>query len=189
MKKRRVREIELYSNYFDDEKEKWVRDDMIERRLEDNNKVPPTDDEVYQEWANFYDSMLWDDFRDEIKHHLKDTWLVVSGSCGLWNGRAAGGNVVKGWEGVEQVMYDMDYVTVTDTGGMLCISCSHHDGSNYWEVRELTDKGLSWYDGHEDELDRRELVEGLFYGKGLSRNINYARNVFGSTKAGKLVER
>jgi len=188
-KARRVREVVLYDNEFNSETEAWVRDDLIERRREDGDDSIPTDAEVFDEWCNFYDPTLWEDFECEIKDFLEDKLLVVSGSCGLWYGREDGGKVVTGWKELCTVLNNMDYIAFSDVGGKLEIQCSHHDGTNYWEVREVTEKGARWYYDHEDE-DRRAVVETLFYDKGKSKNLNYVRHVYGpGSKAGKLVER
>ena len=186
-KKRRVRECLIYNNYWDDAKAKWIRDDIVTRRQEDGDDTEPTEDEIYQEWCDFYDQLLWDDLDSSMKDFLEDKPLIISGYAGLWNGKSEGGKIVVGWEGVREAFNNIDYIKIYEVNGRLCLECSHHDGTNYWEVKEVTPRGMGWYYGHEDE-DRRTIVETLFYTKGMSRELRYCQKVWGSPSGGKLID-
>ena len=52
-------------------------------------------------------------------------------------------------------------ITVDDDDGKLSVTVSHHDGSMTMHVRELTDRGLSYYYNHEYDLSDREMCEKL----------------------------
>ena len=50
-------------------------------------------------------------------------------------------------------------------------------------VRELTDRGLNYYENHRYDLDRREMCEKLFETKGLSKDVKAANRVWGTPLA------
>lgn len=73
-------------------------------------------------------------------------------------------------------------IRVDDDNGELTVTVSHHDGSMTMHVRELTDRGLSYYNNHEYDLSRREMCEKLFSTRGLSKEVNAANRVWGTPK-------
>ena len=74
-------------------------------------------------------------------------------------------------------------IRVDDENGKLSVTVSHHDGSMTMNVRELTNRGLTYYENHRYDLDRREMCEKLFGTKGLSKEINAANRVWGTPLA------
>ena len=74
-------------------------------------------------------------------------------------------------------------IRVDDVQGKLSVTVSHHDGSMTMHVRELTDRGLNYYENHRYDLDRREMCEKLFETKGLSKDVKAANRVWGTPLA------
>ena len=43
---------------------------------------------------------------------------------------------------------DCGYIEITDNKGHLEIKCSHHDGTNHFEIKRISDFGWEWYNNH-----------------------------------------
>lgn len=124
----------------------------------------------------------WDDFWVELKHasnRYSGHWLMTA-DLGLWNGRREGGMVFQDvYSAVMQCVANMDYCTIhEDDYGNVRITGIHHDGTNYYYIYRLSDRGEKWLASHSDEnrehicrtLDkphyrRAAKLLGLLYGK------------------------
>ena len=53
----------------------------------------------------------------------------------------------------------------------LVVENHHHDGSSKVVIKQLTQKGLTWYKNNVGWKGRKELVEHLFNTKGYTKNI------------------
>jgi len=147
------------------------------------------------ETGNYYDPesvgdedgiRQWDyDFPDNeddlynIKEYLDNNrgpW-ILTGYLGLWDGRHGGYAIVRSYKEL------MDAISVSgqsdteinDEDGDLTIIVHHHDGSNCFTLRELTDKGRQWYENNEYSGDMNHLLEVPTY----TRKIRFADKVFG----------
>ena len=73
--------------------------------------------------------------------------LICVGSVGRWNGVFSGGFVFNTLdELLSKAGKDCNYFKIYDCNGHLYMHCSHHDGSCSFEIKELTDKGVEYYD-------------------------------------------
>ena len=150
--------------------EKWetvddIPDDLVTRRVYDN-----------EEWA-------WEDFKVEFGHFIKESkyGFLLCGSVGRWNGRADGGCYVNKFDDLFAFWNDCRDIKVWDEGGHLYIKASHHDGTNYAELKELTQKGEEYKDNHRWDSDR-EVHEKLWNSTYYTRLPHYAHKVWGCKK-------
>ena len=143
--------------------------DRIKEHCEANDwDIPEVDSEEYWElWHQMQDDDL-DFFRDAFA----DLGLVVMrGKCGLWTGDYDCGTVAKVTNG--QAFLDIACagngvddcrVYFTKEQG-LCSDGYHHDGTNSYAYRQLTEKGKELYtawENYEIELTERELHTKLW---------------------------
>lgn len=137
--KKEVKETILYSNdnsySFDDvksiiEEERWMNDD----------DRPVTDEDVYNQ-IYFYQDCDWQDFEDAYEDIIDRRRFVVLADLGRWNGRAKAKKIISSWNEFLSCFSHLDYITIKDVNGRLIVEGSHHDGHDYMEFRELTEKG------------------------------------------------
>lgn len=151
------KEIVLYSNYVDD----LMSVEEAKEMLEENGINNPTMDDVW-EYINSQSDLDWQDFMEAFEECLKEDYYIATGTCGLWYGRVAGGKVINGINDFYSLLKDCDYIKITDNNGHLMVKCSHHDGTNYYELKKLNCKGVEFYENNDYKYDRKEMCEKLF---------------------------
>lgn len=163
-----MNEVIYYSNWdlFSDDNMEYAREFLL-MDGEYDNADEITDDEL-ERYIYDMDEVYWEDFESEIKSCFSRTRAyVVSGSAGLWNGRSPSGSVVYRWDDLVRglgLAY-LDYLKFfQNADGDFEIWGMHHDGTNRYILRELTEAGIDFVEENSDSLDydRRSLVETLF---------------------------
>jgi hypothetical protein len=101
----------------------------------------------------------------------------LTGTAGLWDGRAKGGAVIRNFNDLSRAWANVDYVKIFDNKGMFSIQGIHHDGTNCWDVKKLTKRGVAYLDRH--EYDDPQTLHEKLWEKGYSVNLHYAKKVFG----------
>ena len=182
MKKRVKNKVVIYDDNgwdFDDAKQDLIESSDPETNGVFEEEYNPSDDEVWDH-INFCQEIWWDDAKRELEPFIeKHAPFVLTGSAGLWTGRAAGGYIVEDWNDFCKGFSNGDYqVCIYDEGGVLCMDCAHHDGTNYWELYELTEKGKDYLSRHYWD-DRQDLVESLLV-SGRSKLPRFAQKIYGS---------
>lgn len=149
-------------------------DEIKSDYLENNELTECTDEDVYSV-INDEQEMGWYDFLYELKQYdAQSSYHLLTGSCGLWTGRHAGGKVSSSLKDlITQAANGVDYFTITISGGVICFTGVHHDGCNNYEIRPLSAKGLKYVDAHPYEEDTRELHEYLLNKKGTKKYTNF----------------
>lgn len=151
------KEIVLFSNYLED----YLSEEEAKELLAENGNDNPTADEIW--WFAEEDKEFEREcFFEEFQWYLDKYTFIATGTCGLWYGRVAGGKVINGMKDFYSLITDCDYVKITDNNGHLMVKASHHDGTNYFELRKLNDKGVDFYNRNDYTYDRKELCEKLF---------------------------
>lgn len=174
-------EISIFSNYCDDccpfdEAKAYCIERHLDSHPEDKDWTP-SDDEV---WKEIYEQteICWDDTKSDLKRFFNDgSTYILTGTAGLWNGRSRGGTVIRNFNDLSKAWSDVDYVKIFDDKGMFNIHGIHHDGTNCWEVKKLTKRGVEYLDRH--EYDDPQTLHEKLWGKGYSVNLHYAKKVFG----------
>lgn len=101
-----------------------------------------------------FDAEEVNDYREMFDTILKDfcegKTFVLQGTIGTWQGNMLGGFIFNSPDGFYRAINKCDDFAFYDDRGRLLIECSHHDGRNSYEVKELTEKGLAYLDKHGD---------------------------------------
>lgn len=169
----------IYSNYdLWDNYEKDVRDAFAEEGNDD-----PSDDAI---WDRIYlwDQDSWQCAKDDIEKFLDGKKWLIFGVMERWNGKFPGWEVCSNLSDILRMVSDRDYLNFFDDAGHLYFKCSHHDGTNILEIRQLTDRGVGYYERWEDHwYDKRDaayiLGQLLTYYTKLPR---FAKKMYGFEK-------
>lgn len=137
--KKEIKETILFSNDnaydFND-----VKSIIKEERWLEEDERPVTDEDVYNQ-ISFYEDCDWQDFEDAYEDIIDRRRFVVLADLGRWNGRAKAKKIISGWNEFLSCFNHLDYITIKDVNGRLIVEGYHHDGHDYMEFRELTEKG------------------------------------------------
>ena len=191
MAKSRTNKHTLFSNYFweNDENGKdrydYAREYLFEEYGEDEGwetEDDISDDRVSNE-VYAQSEFEWDDFKVEFGKFLKDSYngFLLVGTCGCWDGTYNGGCYVNKFDDLYKFWNGCDCIKVYDENGHLYIEASHHDGTNYAELKELTCKGSNYVLNHSWDSDR-EVHETLMSSNFYTRLPHYAHKVWGCKK-------
>lgn len=174
----------IFSNYYDSEKEKAIREFLLEDRGEDNgwetiDDIPNS--EVWEEMS-FNEQIEWEDVKSELENFFDDEEILVIGSVGRWDGTYSAGKVIsydqlwKCWDGC-------DSMEIYDEDGHMYINASHHDGNNHFEVKLLTEEGIKYYsrwnENWNDSRSEREIHKRLAESSCYTHIPHFAREVYG----------
>lgn len=170
----------IYDNY-----ETWTtypEEDMIENLVRRGYLLDEiTDDDIWEE-RNSCDGNDWIKAKRKLKEFfLKGNKWMIFGEIARWNGVFKAGMV---FETFDEFFYkaasDCDYWKFYDENGHLYLTCSHHDGTCHYEIKELTDKGIqyleNWEYGNDDRTE--EYVHTQIFNK-YSRLPRFAEKVYG----------
>jgi hypothetical protein len=142
------------------------------------------DENEHYEYINMTLQEYLDDVQTEIEFHENahgmKTYLIIA-NLGLWFGNRRGGKVVKGlWNAISSTLED--YNTIYQEGRTLKVDAIHHDGTNNFEIYELTEKGEEWYNRNNDWRSREDICETLYNNKKYRRNVQFFNNLYGWLK-------
>lgn len=139
----------LFDNYND------YDFDEIKKEMETADECEYSDDYI---WFVIYNNQSedWDNMRRQLEDDFGDSQLLVVGTVGLWDGNFAAGKLCKDTNEIFLgTLTDCDYKKVWYEKGHLYIMGSHHDGTNWYEIKKVTDRGLNYYDNWNYSQDHR----------------------------------
>lgn len=164
----------------------WVdnEDEITERMLSDWR---------YEESEND-----WEIEKERLTDFFNGKTVGFFGEVGLWHGTYKAGKIGEFWRLFNNAISDCDYIKLYDENGHMYLTCSHHDGTNHFEIKVLTGKGIEYIDRWEDNWnDKRseQHCHNQIYEK-YSKIPEFAHHVYGCkireyepiTK-GKLIDR
>lgn len=153
MKNKIPKERIIYNNYA--LWETYPDEEVIEELLENGYERDEISDGKIWERRYFYDEFDWEDAETELKEFFsKGNKWILFGKVGRWDGIYNAGTIFDEFEdffykAVEDCMYWKFY----DKNGHLYLTCSHHDGTCSYEIKEVTDKGIRYFENWEDNWD------------------------------------
>lgn len=168
----------LYSNYYG-----WISEEEIRQYLWDCEYIDHLDeatDEMIWNEMHSLEEMYWNDISYELKHFFDkgNAWLLT-GSIGRWDGDYRGGYIFNTFEEFCDCLKDCDYIEITDNKGHFEVKCSHHDGTNFYEVKRVSDFGCEWYDNHSWDMYDEELYTKMWNNNFMTSLPHFARDVYG----------
>ena len=171
--------VTIYSNYYG-----WISEDEIKQELIDCELVESedeiTDNMVWDEMY-FLEEMYWNDVKYELEKFFANgsAWLLT-GSIDRWDGRYRGGYIFHTFDEFCKCFRDCDYIEITDNKGHFEIKCSHHDGTNFYEVKRVSNFGYEWYNNHGCYIYDAEKVHTKMWDNNFMTALpHFARDVYG----------
>lgn len=158
----------------------WDRDEAKEMFFEARGYETDDDDELDEFIDEMNQEYLYDE-QSNIEFYEKtheQKYYVILAKLGLWDGVHDGGKVLKGlWNAIRACLED--YNTIYQDGKLLKVKAIHHDGTNYFEIRELTEKGVGYYERNKDWLDREHVNNRLFTDCHFSNHVKMFNELYG----------
>lgn len=165
----------IYNNY-----DLWGMEDDARERLIDDGIENPTENQI-SDMLHEMDSWSWGDETSAMASFMKNKTFIAFGTIGTWQGQLEGGVVIHRFNDLYKLWNDCDYIKIYDENGHLHIECSHHDGTNHYELRELNERGVAYEYSHRSWLDRRTMINRLRQ-TNYSRLPHYLHKVYGCKK-------
>ena len=139
----------LWEDYAEDARESLIF----------NGVKNPLENGIWEEIYCMVD-LEWSDTLQELKTFFDGkTWLAF-GTCGLWHGNVAAGTIFTDFEKFfYKAIKDCDYWKIYDENGHLYLECSHHDGTNFFEIKEVTEKGVEYLENWEYNFNDKRSEE------------------------------
>lgn len=168
----------LYSNYCG-----WIDDDDLRMSIVDcgivDDEEDITDNMLIEERYHL-EEIYWDDISYELKHFFDkgDAWLLT-GSIGRWDGNYRGGYIFNTFEEFCKCLEDCAYIEIVDNKGHFEVKCSHHDGTNFYEVKRVSDFGCEYFGTHSWELSLEEVFTKMWNNNFMTSLPHFARDVYG----------
>lgn len=85
----------------------------------------------------------WDNEKEMLSEYFDGKEVEFIGAVGLWHGTYKAKERGEFWKLFDRAMTDCDYFRIYDENGHLYLTCSHHDGTNHFEIKVVTEKGYT----------------------------------------------
>ena len=146
----------------------------------------PSDEELWNRWDDS-NEILWEDITREVKYFDEQGTYLVIASLGLWNGSFDGGKIIDGYlsEAIGACFEDYNKVYWQDKN--LKVKAIHHDGTNHFVIKKLTDRGIEFYNNHYYDYDDRTMHQKLFKDAHYSHSVDFFAKLYGWVKDRKEV--
>lgn len=140
-------------------------------------------EQEYYEAMYIVEDDLWGIAKEELENFFKNIqYIGFFGEVGRWNGVYRGGKIdTDFWKLFDSATEDCRYIKIYDLNGHLHLTCSHHDGTCHFEIKEVTERGWEYYDNWNYGCDDRseEYVMTQIFDR-YSRLPNFAHKVYGN---------
>lgn len=180
MKNKIAKERTIFDNYHSWE---TYSDETLTEMALDNEWVDNKDDiteNMLWQWRNEQMNFFWDCVWSEMLSYFKGKTVGFFGEVGLWHGIYKTGKIGDFEELWYKATKDCDYIKIYDENGHLYLTCSHHDGTCHFEIKEITSEGNAYLDRWEWGTDNRteEQCHNQIY-KRYSKLPRFAEKVYG----------
>lgn len=161
MKARQPLERTIASNYYDDLVWETTKLALIKKYEALGIEKDVTDMDIIEELSVFENVELRD-FKAMMSFYLTNHTMILTCSVGRWDGIYDGGKVIQTLDDLMSFFEDCDNYKIYDCNGHLYLQGSHHDGTNYAEVKTLNKKGIDFLFNHEYDYEESRLCNSLF---------------------------
>lgn len=151
---------------------------------EESDGMEVTKDAIWNE-IHFQDGIVWEDENSRLEDFFTGRgYFLAMGIVGRWNGNFSGGQVFDNWQDMFDVLAeDCDYWKIWDEDGHFYIKCSHHDGTNLYEIKRINEKAYNFIDNWSynwnDARTEEEIHKIVWESNFLSGLPHYAKSVYG----------
>lgn len=174
------REFIIYNNYnlYDNYNE--IKEFLM-------NEYPAeeiTEDKIYNK-IYLEDSLNWEDEHKQLKDFFTGHgYFLLTGSAGRWNGKQSVGYIFNNFDDMfYKAVKDCNYIKIWDENGHFYIQCSHHDGTNFFEIKRINYKAYNfinnWAYNWNDKRTEEDIYNIIWNSNFLSALPHYAKIVYG----------
>lgn len=128
-----------------------------------DSRVDDYDDEYYQAWK---------EINDLIGKHCP---LIIFGDANYWNRTRQAYKIVEDEHSFAQYLCYADDVLITEERGHCYLTLFHHDATDYFEVKLLTEKGREFFNRTYYYIDSRTLCERLVKSRVFSKLPHFGK--------------
>ena len=186
MKKNRIpKERTIYNNYT--LWETYPDEDVKEMLMDNGYEEDEITDELIWKERYIQDKFNWDCVKDELTRFFLNNgnkWMIF-GEVGRWNGVYKAGTLFDTFDDFfYDVAKDCDYIHFYDENGHLYLTCSHHDGTCHYEIKEVTDNGVQYLENWEynwNDKRTEEYVHTQIFNR-YSRLPRFSEKVYGCNR-------
>lgn len=200
MKNRMAKTRTIYDNYS--LWEKYPDEELKEMAVEcgwiDEEEKDEVTDNTLWDWRYHEDEIDWDAEKENLTSFFENKTVGFFGEVGLWHGTYKAGRIGEFWDLFNKAIKDCDYINIYDENGRMYLTCSHHDGTNHFEIKVITDEGKEYLERWEDDWDDKrteQYVHNQIY-KRYSKIPEFAHKVYGCKRKeyepitkGKLIDK
>ena len=149
----------------------FYTDDITDLDLQEAKEQIVNDEFGYSEVGEVPDGLAYqfardnkdfdfEELRDDLARYIKQNDLIVFGTCGRWDGRVSAGAFVRDIADLWKGLRHCDYLEVYEEDGHFYIKGVHHDWTDLYEVKRLTQKGvdLAYSHGWDHDQDLHNTI-------------------------------
>lgn len=173
----------IFSSYYNMEMYEETKKILFEELGEEKGWtcVDEVSDSLVWDEIELMNDINWDNIVEELDDFFSSSYFILQGEVGRWNGCKRGGYVIREFSDLCKAWNGCDYIKLYDVNGHFYVECSHHDGTNFYEVKELTDRGYDYIENHWYDSEE-EVHNKVFNSSNYSRLPHYAHKVYGCKK-------
>lgn len=151
--------------------------------LEEHAAEDITDQMVWDEVA-FQDSLNWEDEHARLREFFTGHgYFLLMGSVGRWDGQHEAGYVFDNFDDMfYKAVKDCDYWKLWDENGHFYFKCTHHDGTNFFEIKRINYKAVYFIENWENEKSEAEKHGIVWNSNFFSSLPHFAHEVYGCKK-------
>ena len=175
-----MKERLIYSNYdlwedYAEEARAYLEEEYPEKEISEGNIW----EEIY-----FQDTLNWEDEHERLKDFFNGHgYFLLMGTVGRWNGQHQAGYVFNDFDDMfYKAVRDCDYIKLWDENGHFYLKCSHHDGTNLFEIKRISYKALYFIEDWTNDKSIPEKHAIVWNSNFLSSLPHFAHTVYGCKK-------
>lgn len=146
----------IYDNY-----DLWAEyaEGILETLRSSNTCLPENDI-----WKMIYeqDYITWQETKKQLVRFFDNNTWVLQGRVGRWNGVFKCSFIFQNFMDMfHKASKDCSNISIYDKRGHFFLECCHHDGSNSYEVKKITNKGITYYEnwiGNSNDKRSEEFI-------------------------------
>ena len=135
---------------------------------------------MLMQWRDEEMESDWEYEKENLIEYFGSETVGFFGDVGLWHGTYKAGQIGDFYDLFCKAITDCWYWKFYDVDGHLYLTCSHHDGTNHFEIKQLTKKGReylnNWLYGDDGRTEMHVHTQ-IF--KKYSKLPRFAQNVYG----------
>lgn len=185
MKSKLPKKRTIYDNY--NLRKTYPDEDVMEMLIDRGYEKNDITDEIMWEERYSQDEFDWEYAEFELKNFFLNNgnkWMLF-GEVGRWDGVYKAGTLFETFNDFfYEATKDCNYINFYDENGHLYLTCTHHDGTCHYEIKEVTDKGIEYLENWEcnwNDKRTEEYVHKQIFNR-YSRLPHFAHKVYGCKK-------